>query len=155
MPTEWAARIWAEFRAGNLTRAWRDALLTLQTFRGHGGMICPSHATVGARTCLAPKTVERALHTARNLGLIEWAERRIRRGWRWLKTSNRYFLIVPDAAVEPGLRLPRRPTDRLKVGGVESKQERRLTREALVAVPLHIVRAAREKLASIAGADCS
>ena len=39
MPNDWTARIWAEFRAGNLTRAWRDALLTLATFRGHGGII--------------------------------------------------------------------------------------------------------------------
>jgi hypothetical protein len=147
--TEWTARIWAEFRSGNLTRAWRDALLTLATFRGHGGMICPSHASVAARTALAPKTVERALHAARDLGLIAWSERRVRRGWRWLKTSNLYRLIVPDAAVEPGLRRPR-CTNRPAVERGESKQEKRLTREVLVAVPLHIVRAAQERLASIA-----
>ena len=38
--------VWAEFRAGNLTRAGRDVLLTLRTFRGHGGEIHPSHATL-------------------------------------------------------------------------------------------------------------
>jgi hypothetical protein len=90
-----------------LTRAWRDALLTLATFRGRGGLICPAHQTVAERTSLSSKTVERALHAARNLGLITWAERRVKRGWRLVRSSNLYRLLIPDAAVEPGLRRPR------------------------------------------------
>jgi hypothetical protein len=150
MCTEWTARIWAEFRVNNITRAWRDALLTLATFRGRGGVICPAHATVAARTSLAPKTVERALHAARDLGLVAWSERRVRRGWRWLRTSNLYRLIMPDAAVEPGLRRPRR-TNRPAVDRGESKQERsRLRREVLAAIPWQVSRAAQEALVSIA-----
>jgi hypothetical protein len=148
MPNDWTARIWAEFRSGNLTRAWRDALLTLATFRGHGGTICPSHQTVAARTSLAPKTVERALHAARDLGLVDWSERRVRRGWRLVRSSNLYQLLLPDTKTEAGLRRPRTDRPRVRVG--ESKKEKKLTREALVAVPLHIVRAAQERLASIA-----
>jgi hypothetical protein len=108
MPTDWIGRIWAEFRAGNLTRAWRDVLLTLRTFRGHGGGIFPAHATLAERTSLSAKTVERALHAARDLGLVTWSERRIRRGWRWLRTSNLYLLLVPGAPLQIGLRRPRR-----------------------------------------------
>jgi hypothetical protein len=147
MPNDWTARVWAEFRARNLTRAWRDALLTLATFRGHGGMICPSHQTVASRTSLASKTVERALHAARDLGLVTWSERRVRRGWMWLRTSNLYRLVVPDAPVEPGPR-----SNRPAVARWESKKERRLTREVLVALPWRVTRAAQEGLASIAAA---
>ncbi len=43
MSGTWTARVWQEFRAGNLTRAARDVLLTLRTYRGRGGLICPSH----------------------------------------------------------------------------------------------------------------
>jgi hypothetical protein len=32
--SDWRSRVWQAFRAGNLTRAARDALLTLATFRG-------------------------------------------------------------------------------------------------------------------------
>jgi hypothetical protein len=151
MSIEWTARVWAEFRAGNLTRAWRDVLLTLATFRGRGGLICPAHQTLANRTGLkASKTVERALRAARDLGLVEWSERRVRRGWRWLRSSNLYRLIVPDASVEPGLRRPR-CTNRPAVERGESKEKRRrLTREVLAAVPLHIARAAQQGLAAIA-----
>jgi hypothetical protein len=149
MCTEWTARVWAEFRSGNLTRAWRDALLTLATFRGHGGIICPAHATVAARTSLAPKTVERALHAARDLGLVTWSERRVRRGWRWVRTSNLYRLIVPNAAVQLGPHRPRR-TNRPAVERGELKKERRLTREGLAAIPWAVTKLAQDRLASIA-----
>ena len=149
MPNDWTARIWAEFRAGNLTRAWRDALLTLATFRGHGGIICPAHATLAARTSMASKTVERALHAARDLGLITWSERRIRRGWRLIRSSNLYRLIVPDAPLQIGLRQPR-VTNRPRVRVGESKKEIRCTREALSEPPWAIIKSAREKLDQVA-----
>jgi hypothetical protein len=95
----WKARVWAEFRAGNLTRAYRDVLLTLRSFRGRDGACWPSHETVADRMRGSAKTVWRALQRARELGLVEWAERRIRRGWRWLRTSNAYRMILPDTPV--------------------------------------------------------
>ena len=51
MPTAcpWTARVWREFRVGNLTRSSRDVLLTLKTFRGTGGLCVPSHATLADR----------------------------------------------------------------------------------------------------------
>jgi hypothetical protein len=32
----------ANFTPKNLTRSYRDMLLILRTYRGHGGLICPS-----------------------------------------------------------------------------------------------------------------
>jgi hypothetical protein len=60
MPTTWTARVWQEYRAGNLTRAYRDVLLTLRTFRGTGGICTPSHDTLGERARCSPSTVLRA-----------------------------------------------------------------------------------------------
>jgi hypothetical protein len=48
MSGTWIARVWQEFHAGNLTRAHRDVLLTLRTYRGHGGL-----ARGGSRTAPA------------------------------------------------------------------------------------------------------
>jgi DNA-binding transcriptional MocR family regulator len=89
MPTPclWTARVWAEFRAGNLTRHLRDVLLT---FRGHSGASWPSHATLANRAKCSVKTVQRALKQGDHLGLVSWIERRVRAGWRLLRTSNSY-----------------------------------------------------------------
>lgn len=152
MSAEWTKRVWAEFAAGNLTRAWRDVLLTLATFRGRSGVICPSHQTLANRATLkASKTAERALHAARDLGLVEWTERRVRRGWRLVRSSNTYQLLIPKTRPQGGLRRPR--TNRPAVAGGElDKKERRFTMEALNAVPRHIVRMAQHGLAEIAAA---
>jgi DNA-binding transcriptional MocR family regulator len=105
--------VWKEFRAGNLTRGYRDVLLTLATFRGAGGLICPSHATLAERAGCSVSTVQRALAMAAQLGLVSWSERRVRAGWRWLQTSNAYRLELPDGPVQLGMRpaWPRRRTD--------------------------------------------
>jgi len=114
MPNDWTARVWAEFRAGNLTRAWRDVLLTLRTYRGHGGLICPAHDTLAERAKCSARTVQRALQQARALGLVSWAERRVRAAWRWLRASNRYVLELPADPVQPG---PRAPWPRRRTNG--------------------------------------
>ena len=106
---DWRARIWREFHADNLTRAYRDVLLTLQTFRGTGGLCVPSHATLADRARCSSRTVQRALVQAQVLGLVSWTERRVRAGWRWLRTSNAYRLAVPEQPVQPvqpGMRAP-------------------------------------------------
>jgi hypothetical protein len=119
LSTPWTSRIWQEFHAGNLSRAARDVLLTLRTYRGHGGLICPSHDTLADRANCHPSTVLRALQTARDLGLVRWTERRVRAGWRWLRTSNRYTLTDPETPVTPRL-----PTNRQTAGGGESEQKK-------------------------------
>jgi DNA-binding transcriptional MocR family regulator len=117
--TPWTARVWAEFRAGNLTRTARDVLLTLATYRGHGGLICPSHETLAERVDCHPVTVWRALQAARDLGLVRWTERRVRAAWRSLRTSNRYRLLLPETPATP---CPDRPATTLhNAGGGERK----------------------------------
>jgi hypothetical protein len=122
--TPWTSRIWAEHRAGNLTRTARDVLLTLKTFRGNGGLICPAHATLADRANCHPSTVWRALQVARDLGLVRWTERRVRAAWRSLRTSNRYWLTTPEVPVAPRQKPPQRPLPRTTMqdaGGGESK----------------------------------
>jgi hypothetical protein len=96
MPTPWTTRIWQEYRAGTLTRAARDVLLTLHTYRGRGGAAWPSHQTLADRALCCTRTVLRALKAGEGLGLITWAERRVRAGWRWLRSSNLYRFMVPE-----------------------------------------------------------
>ena len=121
--TPWTARVWQEFRAGNLTRTGRDVLLTLKTYRGHGGLICPSHETLADRADCHASTVWRALQAARGLGLVRWTERRVRAVWRSLRTSNRYWLTDPEQPVQPRQRATPRTTMQI-AGGGESKQKK-------------------------------
>jgi hypothetical protein len=129
----WRDRVWQEFRAGNLTRAYRDVLLTLATFRGAGGLICPGHATLAERAACSVSTVQRALAQAFRLDLVSWSERRIRAGWRWLRTSNAYRLMLPAGPVQRGMRpaWPRRPTSGQCDGGGESLKKEGALREML------------------------
>jgi hypothetical protein len=116
MSEPWAARVWAEYRAGNLTRAARDVLLTLHSFRGTGGVAWPSHATLADRARCCTRTVARALQAAQALGLVDWCERRVRAGWRWLRSSNRYWFLVPDEKVQPWTASPRRGVQTCSLG---------------------------------------
>ena len=117
-PCTWTTRVWREFHASNLTRAHRDVLLTLRTYRGRGGLICPSHATLAERVDCHTSTVWRALQVARDCGLVQWAERRVRAAWRSLRTSNQYTLLQPQEPVTPRLR-----TTMQNAGGGERKLE--------------------------------
>jgi hypothetical protein len=129
----WRDRVWKEFRADNLTRAYRDVLLTLATFRGAGGLICPAHATLAERAGCSVSTVRRALTQAFRLDLVSWTERRIRAGWRWLRTSNVYRLAVPAGPVQRGMRpgWPRRRTNGQSDGGGENLNKKGALREML------------------------
>ncbi len=118
-------------------RAYRDVLLTLHTFRGHGGLCIPSHATLAARAGCCARTVQRALHQAQRLGLVSWVERRVKAAWRWLRSSNSYRLAVPAEEVRTGLRpaWPCRATSGQSGRGGESerKQEANTGRKAAMA----------------------
>lgn len=137
MSITWTERVWREYRAGTLTRAFRDVLLTLRTYRGHSGLICPSHETLAERARCSVTTVQRALRQARTLGLVIWAERRVRASWRWLRTSNSYSLSVPETPIDPGMKPKcwRRPTNGQKDREGESleKKDASLGRSAALA----------------------
>ena len=124
----WTDRVWREFHADNLTRAYRDVLLTLRTYRGHGGSIMPSHATLAARADCSVRTVQRALTMGRTLGLVSWMERRVRSAWRWLRTSNSYRLETPASLVHPRSRpaWPCRVTNGQSGRGGEIQESKRM-----------------------------
>src|SRR5208282_4944956 len=63
-----------------------------------------------ARCCV--RTVQAALRAAADLGLIAWSERRVRAGWRWLRTSNLYRFIVPAGPVSPSCSTTGKPCRR-------------------------------------------
>jgi hypothetical protein len=112
MPKSWTARVWQEFRADNLTRACRDVLLTLRTFRGHGGVAHPSHENpCQPRRLLRPHGAASATGCPR-----PWpcAMDRAARAGR---------LAVPARGVEPGLRPRRSTTGQKGRGGERLKTE--------------------------------
>jgi hypothetical protein len=119
LPASWIDRVWHEFNAGNLTRTFRDVLLTLHSWRGCGA-IWPSHATLAERCKCSVKSVQRALQAGRELGLVSWAERRIRTLWRSLRASNSYVLALPEGAVTP-----RQPTTGHFARGREREEKQR------------------------------
>jgi helix-turn-helix protein len=127
MSAAWTARVEREFEADNLTRSYRDVLLALASFRGHGGEIFPSQASVAARALCSERTVRRAIAMAVQLGLVVVLPRRRWLRGRYVRTSNRYVIGVPDRAVVPGQRPPwppRRPGGQIGQGQESvSKQE--------------------------------
>jgi hypothetical protein len=95
MNDAWTRRVWQEWEVGNLTRTFRDALLKIRAVRAPGKPVQPSHKFLAARTGCCRKTVQRALRAAQRLSLLDWCERRIRIGWRWVRTTNDYRFMVP------------------------------------------------------------
>lgn len=124
----WTNRVWREFRADNLTRSMRDVLLTLRTFRGTGGACWPSHETLADRAGCCVRTVQRALQQAQQLGLVTWCERRVKAGWRWLRTSNWYRFAVPGDPVQPD---QRRPRSAPRTNGQRGREEESMKKDAL------------------------
>jgi hypothetical protein len=98
----------------------------------------PRHAGLAERAKVGVRTVARALAAARDLGLVNWTERRIRRGWRWLRTSNAYRLTTPAADVQPAARpaFPRPATTCQRGGGAESQTKKGLLNEMLSAAAM-------------------
>jgi hypothetical protein len=130
----WTNRVWQEFHTGNLTRGARDVLLTLATYRGHGGVAWPSHATLAERARCCVKTVQRALAAAAELGFVSWTERRVRADWRWVRISNVYRFIVPagPVAAKPARSGPVSTTGHFARGG-ESLVKKEALRQLLAA----------------------
>lgn len=95
----WRERVWREFRANNVTRGERDVLLTLSHW---GAEAWPSHQTLAERARCSIRTVQRALTAGAELGLVQWFARRVRRGWRSLRTSNIYRLTIAIGKVVAG-----------------------------------------------------
>jgi hypothetical protein len=66
----WFSSIHREYEAGNLTLHYREALLVLGRFASCRFGIFPSRALLAVRARCSVRTVQRALQTARDLGLV-------------------------------------------------------------------------------------
>jgi hypothetical protein len=130
LSSPWTECVWRAFRAGNLTRTCRDVLLTLHHYRD-GGLV-PSHRTLAGRAKCSVKSVQRALQTARSLGLVDWVGRRVRALWRSLQASNAYRLLMPESA-PTGVKVNALRTDGQNARGLEEKEKTR-PREAQTAL---------------------
>jgi hypothetical protein len=127
--TPWFEQVKQATAAGHFTYAQERCLYFLQTFRGRGGHVFPSHETIAARAGPSVSTVQRTLKIARGLGLVEWAERRVRVGWRWFRTSNAYRLLMSEKPMKPTAGQPDRVTLRVSTFSLSSgvrKEEKRL-----------------------------
>ena len=129
----WDDRVWQEFEVGNLTGCYRDVLLGLATFRGPDGEIFPSQAALGARARCNERTVRRALDMGARLGMVMTLPRRKKANGRWVRTSNRYLLNIPEAPTKPGFRPPwpkRASTG--QIGRVQDSVSKKAAQERMV-----------------------
>ena len=119
----WLARVDVERRTGNLTALHAEIARALARRLGVDGQLDPSHATIATDAGCGERTVRRALTAMRDIGLISWEQRLVRRPWpaggsgatRAEQTSNAYVLQVPTRLAR--LR-PKRPIQlRLRCGG--------------------------------------
>jgi len=69
-----------------------DVLEALAATLGGDGRLDPSHAFLAARAGVSVSTVQRALDRARELGMIGWQRRLVRRAWRTEQATNAYWL---------------------------------------------------------------
>jgi hypothetical protein len=96
----------AHYRAGHVTAKGEKVGHALLKRLGSDGRCDPSHQTLADDATCDEKTVRRALETFKALGLVTWACRVVRSGWRVLQTTNAYVLI-PTVANPPAPCPPR------------------------------------------------
>ena len=94
----WRARIDLARRAGRITALHALVGLALARRLGTDGQCDPAHATLAADAGASPRTCRRALAALAECGLVTWARRLVRAGWRAAQTSNAYVLVVRSAA---------------------------------------------------------
>ncbi|MBV9747921.1 MAG: hypothetical protein JO157_03810 [Acetobacteraceae bacterium] len=105
----WLARACLERRAGRLTALWVEVGRALLRRLGTDGRCDPAHATLAADASCSERTVRRALAALREVGLLTWEQRLVRRPWpeggagatRCEQTSNAYELLPPGVPIAP------------------------------------------------------
>jgi hypothetical protein len=97
----WKARLEIRRRLGHITDGHAQVGKALITRQGKDGRCDPSHETLAADSAESVSTVKRALSAFRECGLVWWAQRMVRDGWRAVQTSNAYVLTLGDAPSIP------------------------------------------------------
>jgi len=83
-------------RRGGVPYGWIAIyeVLLFKIYNPLTGQCFPSHETIAEKAECSVSTVQRALKWARQNGLIFWSHGLVRRGWRVLRTSNRYVFTA-------------------------------------------------------------
>ncbi len=105
----WLARAHGERKGRRLTALHVEVGRALLRHLGVEGQCDPSHATLAKGASCDPSSVLRALNALREVGLVTWERRLVRRPWpaggrgasRAEQTSNAYELLLPDRPVAP------------------------------------------------------
>ena len=92
----WKARLELHRRAGRITDGHAQVAIALLKRLGQDGRCDPSHETLADDSGEARRTVRRALNAMQSLGMVTWARRLVRAGWRAAQTSNAYRLTVGE-----------------------------------------------------------
>ena len=100
----WKARIEFLRLAGQITDGFAQVGLALLKRLGQDGRCDPSHATLADYSGESVSTVKRALEAFRRCGMVSWARRILRDGWRAVQTSNAYMLTLGETPKIPVLR---------------------------------------------------
>ena len=83
-------------RRGGVPYGWIAIfeVLLFKIYNPLTGQCFPSHKTIAEKAECSVSTVQRALKWARHSGLIFWSHGLVRRGWRVVRTSNRYVFAA-------------------------------------------------------------
>ena len=107
----WKARLTMFRRARKITPLFEDIGLAMLRRLGTDGRLDPSHQTVADDVGCDARSVRRALVTFRSCGLVLWAQRIVRNGWRVVQTSNAYALTIGEP---PAITAPRTGGQRVR-----------------------------------------
>lgn len=138
----WKARVILFRRARKITAAHEDIALAMLGMLGTDGRLDPTHETIAFRAGYDARTVRRALDRLKGCGLVIWAQRIVREGWRVIQTSNAYALTIGELPAIPvvfrGGQTVRGPVNQefkkaADMGSV-SESDRQAAREALARV---------------------
>ncbi len=113
----WEARVEAERHVGNLPAEQANVAKALLKRLGEDGQCDPSYATLAADSGTSARTVGRAVKALRELKLLAWEQRVVRRPWpaggkgatRAEQTSNAYLFLLPKEPIAVPVPRPVQP----------------------------------------------
>ena len=97
----WLARLEQALATGQITAAHYLVGRALLRLLGEDGRLDPGHDYLATLARCGRRTVQRALARLQEIGLVRWARRLVRTGWRAEQTSNAYELVPDGRPITP------------------------------------------------------
>jgi alkylated DNA nucleotide flippase Atl1 len=97
---QWIAQAWRLKSQGEISGNELTLALTMARMQGANGRLDPSYSTLAAWTGLCERTVQRCMARLRQVQLLSWVRRMVRRGPRAEQTSNAYSLTATAETAE-------------------------------------------------------